>query len=286
MIVTSLRCYLNILTQIMTRDQLLDAQYYIADKIPKVRVDDLPYLDRDIDGNYESKEIPGVEQASPFCVAYATEKVNLNIQSLLTSFDIDIDKISKSKDPLDRYYARITDESFMMAMYANVISNIKKDKLFIMIFMDEATVRYGADIVCNILSDAFGQDVTFIDPQYRPYVRGRVTYVGNKPKAEQVILDIKRKIRIGAFMAALAQSNVESNKNNMDALLVAYENIEDTIDLYNSLWPDDPLPSGNYTNADVKELIIRRAIDERSVSAQRLPNMRMINNRNNFCFNR
>ena len=277
----------------MTREQLIDAQYYIADKISKVNTDDLPFTDIDSDGCYTNKreesnshEIPGVEQASPFCVGYANERTNLSMQPLLTSQNIDIDKISKSKDPRDRYFARITNEEFMVALWSNVISNIRKDKLFIMIFMDEPTVRYGADMVCNLFADAFGQDITFIDPQYRPHVHGRVTYVGNKQKAEQVILNIRRKIRIGAFMAAMAQSNVESNDINLETFMSAYTRIEDIIDLYNSLWPDDTLPAGNYTVADVKELIIRRAMDERSPSQQRLPNLRAMSNRNNFCFNR
>ena len=293
MIVTSLRCYLNILTQIMTRDQLLDAQYFIADKISKVNVSDFDQFDTDAEGHYihadanEKRTVEGVEQASPYCLAYTDETINLNMQSLLTSFSVDIDKIAKSKDPRDRYYARITDEAFMQGLYSKVISNIRKDKLFIMIFMDEATVRYGAGIVCNILSDAFGQDVTFIDPQYRPYVQGRVTYVGNKQKAEQVIMDIRRKIRISSFMSALSMANVESNKNNMEAIMDAYTRLEDIIDLYNSLWPDDTLPAGTYSVADVKELILRRAMDERpSAAHQRMSNIRTLSNRNNFCFNR
>ena len=58
----------------MTRDQLLDAQYFIADKISKVNIGDFDQIDTDSEGHYihadanEKRTVEGVEQASPYCI--------------------------------------------------------------------------------------------------------------------------------------------------------------------------------------------------------------------------
>jgi hypothetical protein len=150
--------------------------------------------------------------------------------------------------------------------------------------MDECTVRYGAGLVCELLSQEFGQDITFIDPQYRPYVRGRVTYVGNKEHAENVITELRKKMMITSFMASVSKNNIESGSANIEEYLSSFEEIPDAIYLYNSLWPDDPLPAGNYTLGDIKEMITQRALSEQAPNHQRMSNLRVINS--NLMFNR
>lgn len=274
MIVTSIRCYLNILTQFMTREQLLDAQYYVADKTSRK----LPFSNsmkwNMETGQYEEVEENDVESASPYLVEYAPEACNMNMSIFMTDANIDIDKISKSKDPRARFQAAISQPEFLMSVYQKIIRNIRKDKLFIMIFLDEPTVRYGAGLVCEMLSRDFGQDVTFIDPQYRPYVQGRVSYVGNKQNGEIVMDRLRKSSLCTGFIDAMNHTVDTGKLDNIHTFLDSTcEEITDSIYLYNSLWPDDPLPPGRYTNGELKEMLIQRALDERPVSAQNMSNM-------------
>ena len=77
MIVTSIRCYLNILTQFMTREQLLDAQYYIADKTSRK----LPFKSS-LQWNQETNQYEQVDEkdvedsASPYLIEYSPEACN------------------------------------------------------------------------------------------------------------------------------------------------------------------------------------------------------------------
>ena len=283
MIVTSVRCYLNILAQLMTREELLNAQYYIADKVGITHFSGSTQWDPETE---QYIEIPNnVEQASPFLIKYANEMNSLNMSPYFTTSDIDIDRLVGDKNPIVRFVdSRLKNEAVQLSLYSEFIANIRKDKLVIVIFMDECTVRYGAGLVCELLSQEFGQDITFIDPQYRPYVRGRVTYVGNKEHAENVITELRKKMMITSFMASVSKNNIESGNANIEEYLSSFEEIPDAIYLYNSLWPDDPLPAGNYTLGDIKEMITQRALSEQAPNHQRMSNLRVINS--NLMFNR
>ena len=259
----------------MTREQLLDAQYYIADKTSRK----LPFKSS-LQWNQETNQYEQVDEkdvedsASPYLIEYSPEACNMNMSIFMTDANIDIDKISHSKDPRARFFAAISQPEFQMSFYQKVIRNIRKDKLFIMIFMDEPTVRYGAGMVCDMLSKDFGQDVTFVDPQYRPYVQGRVSYVGDKQRGEIVMDNLRKSALCTGFVEAMNHTVDVSNLTNVMTFLNSMcEEITDSIYLYNSLWPDDPLPAGNYTNGQVKELIIQRALDERPASAQNMSNL-------------
>lgn len=285
MIVTSMRCYLNILTQLMSREDLLNAQYYICDSVGvTIYNEDQNY--NMIDGVYE--QVPNNEiadRASRYLVEYADQSCSLNIDMFLTQQTIDYDKISKSKHPLDRLAAYIGTDAFKMAFYNKSISKMRADKLFIFIFMDEITVRYGGDLICQMLSYEFGQDVTFIDPKYRPYVRGRVSYAGNKAHGAEVIEKIRKQSRIAGYMAAISNSMYggyygddgdKSTISNIAAYLSAFETPEELIEFHNLLWPDDDLPPGKYTRGDVEEIIIQKTFDDMSTPRTRSTNIGII----------
>lgn len=276
MIVTSMRCYLNILTQLMTKENLLNAQYYICDKTG-VTVYNQDYNYSMEDGMYMTTLNNPIDRASEYLVEYASSASNLSIEKWMTSLDIDIDKISKSKDPLARYYTYINTKELMLSLYQKAISKIRKDKLFIFIFMDEMTVRYCGDMVCELLSQKFGQDVTFIDPQYRPYVRGRLSYVGNKQQSEKIIEELKHTAQIAGYMAAVSNAVYDNEStSNIVQFLTAFESVEELINFHNLLWPHDDLPKGTYTRADVEEIIIQKTLYDMSNSRSRNLNMNIL----------
>ena len=290
MIVTSLRCYLNILTQIMPKEELLKAQYYICDTVDKskhVSTEDMVYNVETGQYEYRSGIQTIATTASEYCLKYTESNVTLNISKYLTDFDIDIDKFCNSKNPVDRFNYVIHKEEFVMAFYNEFIEHIKADKLVIMIFMDEQSVSLIGHDVCEYLSNIFGQDVTFIDPQYRPNVRGRVSYVGDKVAAEKNVKFIREKSAAIGFVNAITQSNYGECANNITSFLSYYETFEELIWLHDLLWPDNPLPADHYTISDIKQIIISKGIDESmaiSADAKRKNNMATVNQ--NFMWNR
>lgn len=284
-----MRCYLNILTQIMTKEELLDAQYFIADKTGRRTFYSDEFNYDPTSGTYnEVNNNDAIIKTSKYLVDYAIDTCSFSIATFLTKNAIDLDKVSKSRKAYDRYRAWLYQPQTMMSVYNNIISKIRADKLFIMIFMDEPTVRYAGDIACTYLANEFGQDITYIDPQYRPYVAGRVTYAGNKAHAEQVISDIRIKSLISGFMAAISNKNYESNDNNIVAYLSnLFTEVTDLIWFHNLLWPYDQLPPGNYTKADLLEIIVGKAMDDsQSTQQQRLSNLRIIDQNDSVFYDR
>lgn len=269
----------------MTKEELLNAQYFIADSTGRQFYSEEFNYDAEA-GTYNKVSSP-VLKTSNYIVDYAISTCSFSIATFLTKQAIDIDKVSKSRNAYDRYRAWLYQPQTMMSVYNNMISKIRADRLFIMIFMDEPTVRYAGDIACTYLANEFGQDITYIDPQYRPYVAGRVTYVGNKANAERVISEIRSQSLIAGFMAAISNTNYESNDNNITAFLTTtFTEISDLIWFYNVLWPDDKLPPGNYTRRDLIELIIGKSMDESQKSQQRLSNLRIIEQNDSIFSNR
>lgn len=277
MIVTSMRCYLNILTQLMTKEELLNAQYYIADRTASTGgYTSHHYWNPDTE-QYEDTENDDAEKPSIYLVGYASSACNCNMASMLSGFkQLDIDKIARSSDPRDRIHAYIHREQFVLSLYNEFIRNIRTDKLMIVVFTDEDTVRYGVNLFCEMVSQDFGQDITFIDPMYRPYVQGRSTYVGDKLRGEQLIKQLQDKTQITAFMAAMSHNNYESGTNNLQAFFKNFKEPMELIHLHDILWPDDKLQPGMYTCADIKEIIIGKAFDEEDYRIQRVPNMQII----------
>lgn len=288
MIVTSMRCYLNILTQMMTKEQLLTAQYYICDKTGIVIPTDNWGWDPETEQyiKRESNDVSPQDRASEYCIGYATSASTMAITEFLTTHSIDIDHLSKSKDPIERYKAYIGTEAFRLSLYNNMLRNIRKDKLYIMIFTDDVTVRYCGDIVCQMLSQVFGQDVTFIDPQYRPYVRGRLSYPGNKEYGLKYIENLIKRGQIFGYIAALSNMQYvgceSSDVGQITAYLSAFETVEEMIDFHNSLFPDEGLPPGQYTRADVEEIIIQKTLRDMSLPRTRMSNMGIIEQTNMF----
>lgn len=282
MIVTSMRCYLNILTQLMSKDELLNAQYFIADR-QSTSLSGMRGFSSDMNIEWDMElgqfveKLDSIIQTSRYCIEYATDSCSLSISQFLTKQAIQIDDFSCSRKAHDRYRTWLYQPVTMMSVYSHMISKIRADKLFIMIFTDEPTVRYAGDIACKYLSEEFGQDILFIDPQYRPHVKGRPSYIGNKARAENNIMNIRQQSLISGFMSALSNSNFESSTSNLETFLtVSMTDISDLIWFHNILWPDDKLPPGNYTKADLVEIILGKALNESSMRNQRLNNMRII----------
>ena len=140
--------------------------------------------------------------------------------------------------------------------------------------LDDNITMFG-DLICRHLVDNFGEEITFLDPKYRPNVRGCVHYVCNDMEhVKRVTRDLRDSILVTDFLQAVGQSpDVESSVNNMTNYLVGISNTADMIHLYELLWPEEPLPHGKYKLEDVRDIIIAKTVD----SKMRMPQQSRLN---------
>jgi hypothetical protein len=139
-------------------------------------------------------------------------------------------------------------------LYAN------KDKgngLRIMIFVNESCVPY-IHIVCEYVSELFGEDITFVDKQYRGNIPGQFQYTGNKYKASQILKEI---------MDYKMLRDVQDISNNYQYGFGGSTNLEVFFSgmsvpklfyMYERIFPNEPLPVGNYTKEHMIHIITRK----------------------------
>jgi hypothetical protein len=124
-------------------------------------------------------------------------------------------------------------------------------------------------------------DIIFIDPQYREGCRGYAQYMGNKEVGAKMIKEIRDYDMIFNFNQALSQSEVFGNISNIHTYLQSYD-LEQTVYLYNLLWPHDPLPPGNYSIDHLRQIIIGKCSDNIVSRNNALPNLMLHDFRNIF----
>lgn len=256
MIVTSKRCFLNVLTQICNADTLLNANYYMADiRTPDGSVnlsDSLRYNDYGqlvVDSSMTKKAPVSL---GGYNIRYGSGELDPSpfVANILVGIG------DTHVDSMDRFLHHLNSTDTMIATYNFLFRNeLRGNGLQILIFSDENTVAEYVHIVCGYLAQNFGQDITFIDPQYRPNVKGQVQYVGDKAYAQRHIQDIRDAQLIMDFNQAL--SCYGDSMSNLITFLSGFGPVE-IMHLYNLLFPDAPLPPDNYTTDHVKQIIIGR----------------------------
>lgn len=268
----SKRVFLNIICPLFDRNSLLNANYYIADCPEPDRPGDHPvsYFDYNEDGNLVTSEEQvieqpyGVKSASIFNIQYGNNCLNPGpyITTFLTDNHGNPNIEERWIKELMSYptMADVQEQLYLTERRGNGI-------LFIIYYKDENIINFGG-IVAEYLADNFGEDVTFVDAKYRPYVKGQYLYKGNMVNARKVAKSLNEANTLFGFLNTVTTScGVESAVSNMTVYLQAY-NIQDLIRLYNLLWPDDKLPQAYYTIEQLKEIIIDRMLDSGTVGSQ------------------
>lgn len=270
MIVTSKRCFLNILTQLWSVDQLINANYYVGDQRAVNGIANIN--DRVTLNEYGQVMIDGaVESVTSFGSGY-----HIKIKDVLDpepyvaqSIMGEVDQYGSSEE---RFIAYLNNPDTFLAVYTFLF----KDPLegngiqILMLNDDENLLRFG-HIICQYLSVNFGVDIVFIDPSYRPNCRGYVRYEGDKQTGAKTIKDIRDYGLIFDFNQAFAQSEYLHSVQNLRTYLMNFE-FNDLMYLYGLLFPDDPIPPGNYTVDHIRELILYRTTSGMRTDA-RLPNL-------------
>ena len=268
MIFCSRRVYLNVLTQLMDLDELLNANYYLIDQkkaTGHASWDEGHRLNPMGEICYE----PTLDFSQPkqfghrYFIKYDT---TLNPTPFVSISSAGVK--NDYNTPEYKYTNYLKQTETQIAVYQLLFQDkLNGNGLQILIMKDDDNVRCYGDIICCYLSQVFGADVTFIDPQYRPKTRGKLQYVGDKAYARQHIMEIRDASMLSAFDAAVSMANYGDGMNNILQFLNSM-GIQELIYLYNRLFPGDQLPPGNYTEDHVKKIIIGRVLDSTGRSAE------------------
>lgn len=263
MILCSRRVYLNILTQLMDLEQLLNANYYIIDQSKPTgiaNIDDCHRMNSDGAICYEpTLDFSQAYQSGGIHRYFIKYDTSLNPTPFVSIVSAGIK--NDFSTPEERFASYLKQTDTQIAVYQFLFQDkLNGNGLQIMIMRDDMNIQRFGDIICCYLSQVFGADIKFIDPQYRPNTRGRIEYVGDKNYAKQHIMDLRDAMMLSAFEAMVSMSHFGDGMNNILQFLNPMD-ITQLIYLYNKLFPGDPLPPGNYTEEHIKKIIVGRVID-------------------------
>ena len=258
MFLTSKRCFLNVMTQFMSAEDLLNANYYIIDQRSPDRVVDLSDQMRyNEDGQLvvEPARSNGVVSlGTRYNVKYGTGELDP------TPFmcDMLVSVGETYADPHDRFIKHLNNTDTILSVYQFLFkSQLRGNGLQIMVIYDDNIVEKFGHVICEYLSKNFGADIKFIDPIYRKNVVGNQEYFGDKAYAEKFIRDVRDMELLMAFHQAVSMSGYSESVSNLTVFLNSF-NFHELIYLYNLVFPEAPLPPDNYTTDHLKQIIIGR----------------------------
>lgn len=263
----SKRVFLNVFCPMTDKSVILNANYYIADcRSPgnvKQSAGTIKYVDGEwINLDEETKPNEHLKKPSQYNVKYGNDCIDPG--PYVTTL------ISDTYDDEDSMQTRMrkTLKTFvnMRSQMEEIYTPIRRGNglLFIIYMHDDNIVNFG-DIICQHLVDNFGEPITFLDPKYRPNVRGKVLYECHDMNyVHKVNRELNDAITVYDFLAAVGQSpDIEGSVNNMSTFLAGIDKVQDMIHLYELLWPDEPLPVGKYTLEHVREIIMGKILDSK-----------------------
>lgn len=282
MIVCSQTCFLNILTQLYPKEVLVNAAYYIADLTG-------PNNTMGYDRNTVGGEIMGVEETQykyneegelvevgqPVVSIDTLQKYHvmytrgaLNPTSLLTHQPIGSER--RPRTPEERFINDLQNTDAALEVYQDIFKQKPRGNgLQILIYSNDQICCQFGWITCEFLSSCFGADVIFIDAKYRTRniaKQSKVNYVGNKEFAMQTYIprirdyELLRSIKDNMTNRGLAECT--GNLTNK-LVMMTWDQL---IHTYELLWPMDPLPRGNYTTEQLKEIILEKILGQRKPS--------------------
>ena len=263
MIFTSKRCYLNILTQLMSKDKLINANYYLLDQENNInQLNNVKF-----NGSYQI--VPEIDDMLlDLSVDEGLSRYNISIPpsrildpapfetNLLVSGGNNVDTVvSKFVKSLNQPDTLLMVYNFMFRKKTNG-NNLQ----IVMYNSDETVVNYG-HLICQYLSHNFGCDIIFVDAQYRQRdLVGQPKYVGNKANAEKVMKEVRDFDIKSAYLQMVSGGVRLDNTNNNLTTWLAQFDFHNLVYIYNLLWPDDPLPPDNYTVERMIQIIISASV--------------------------
>lgn len=263
MIVTSKRCFLNVLTQLCDRDTLLKANYYIADQTtPDGTAEFTDKLSYDENGQLVATYAPAqsyvsrISSMGVYNIKYGSGE--LDPTTFCTTLMSGVR--GEYQNPYELFTKHLNQSDTLIATYQFLFKSPPKGNgIQIVVFRDDANLKDFGHIICQYLAQNFGADITFVDPKYRPGVQGFMEYRGDKAYASQLIAKIRDEELLLDFSRAVTQSGYGEGISNLNAHLGRFT-FPQLMYLYNLLFPDDPLPPGNYAPEQIIGIITDRAL--------------------------
>ena len=260
MIVTSKRCFLNKFIQRNTPETVLNANYYVCDRVDNRSGNSgiqTPNLVRNEYGEIEDTGSFTVETADQIGSIYHIRTDSILDPQSYTSHVLDGKNEYKSGE--ERYINFLNNPDTMVRVFYFLFGHqLEGNGLQIAIFEDDENLLRFGHIACQYLSQVFGVDIIFLDPVWRPKCNGVPKYPGNKEYGAYVcnqLMDYSMKVKFGD---AVAQSMSTHSLSNIREHLATFD-IYKLMHLYNLLYPDAPLPEGNYSEDQLREILVYRA---------------------------
>ena len=272
MFVTSKRCFINILAQFMTPKQLLEATYYISD-VGNTAGRRLSF-DKEVvyhdDGTFEIKTKTNTVGSSitRFNIIYSegfldpAQAINKTSANAIGSSS---HRQLVSKTPEEVYIEHLKNPTTILGakdwLYGS-LNTRNKNGVRIFIINDEENARNFGHITCLFLSKYFGEDINFIDAQYRPQiVKGRPVYQGDKEFSKKIFHDINDYGLMTKISSLISQGGFDLPMNNLLEFLSTLD-VPTLFYVYERLFPSEPLPAGNYSTEQIKTIIVGKCADK------------------------
>lgn len=264
MIVCSRRVFLNVLTQLMDLDTLLNANYYLGDQIKPngghAGFIDEPRLNQN--GELEFGTSLDFSMVKPAIHSYFIKYDN--VLDMASYFSIAAASLKNDySTPEEKFvsYLQSTDTQYRIYQFL-FQDTLMGNGLQILILRNDAGVERFGHIICSYLAQMFGADITFVDPKYRPKTHGQLQYTGDKVFADQHIRKLRDIMLLEHIQGMVNMAKYGDGLNNLTQFLnnpnIGFDEI---VHIYNLLFPGDPLKPGNYTIAHIKQIIIGRIMD-------------------------
>lgn len=259
MIVTSKRCWLNVLTQLYSKDDLINANYYMADTGISNCSITTDQIDIDRNGNMLLPVVYSSNGMGKYNIYYDDKK--------------SLDPFEYAFDDNGVLVPTCSRDLITKKIYnKNVIYNVwhflfdpknppKGNGLQILIYFDDCRIQKFGDIICNYLSSVFGVDISFIDAQFVSNCCTQQYFYPKNPNKDYVNQIIEAAIYEHeklSLMTLLASHSI----NNIESILNTKNTPEQILKSYNIIFPSDPLPPGIYTVDRIRKLILSRLTGE------------------------
>ena len=273
MIVTSKRVFINVLAQYMSRQDLLKATYFIPDvNDPSSRAHFSHHVEYYDDGSFEVKSTPEFNTGiSRFNIIYgdgwldptwAINQTTANSIGCGTSSNVGLDPVQVYVDQLQKPQTIIGVRDWL---YGRLTNPQYSKGLRIMIINDEDIVKQFGHQMCYYLSKFFGENITFLDVKYRPQiVPGYVQYKGDKEFSKKMLHDLGDYDLLLKLTGLISQSGVDPCLCNLNAFL-SVMSMDQLFYSYEKLFPNDPLPAGNYSKDQMITIITGKAAEKAGV---------------------
>lgn len=268
MILCSKIAFLNVLTQLMDYDTLLGSTYYTPDagimaqsRGRAVNLGETYKFDASGSLVQETTNLSGSTMTQFNIYSYCP-----TLDPLVFSNHISFD-IAGANTQEEIFINSLKKDDSLLAVYKWFVKQVPDNDASMRILMYEnhkTLWKYGA-IIADYMSSMFGFDVIYIDRIYNPHIPGNKMYSGNAENAKRLIEYLSKKEIEEQFnnvntLFGSGELGSDEPLNNLNTLLFD-KNFPELLRIYQTLFPNEPLPAGNYTETRMREIITGKLIE-------------------------